>query len=164
VASAEESDDQEEDEKMPEIKKAITVNVPVSTAYNQWTQFEEFPHFMDGVIEVKQLDDTTLHWVAQIGGQRKEWEARITEQVPDERIAWRSESGASNGGVVSFEPLGPNSTLVSLEMEYAPENVIESAADTMGFVSRRVKADLRRFKEFIEARGRETGAWRGKVA
>ena len=146
-----------------QVEKTIEVAVPVSTAYNQWTQFEEFPQFMEGVEQVTQLDDQRLHWVANIGGQRKEWYARITEQIPDERIAWTSEGGVFNAGVVTFHRISPEETRVMLQMEYEPENFVESVGDVLGFVSRRVEGDLERFKEFIESRGVETGAWRGKI-
>jgi uncharacterized membrane protein len=148
---------------METIEKTIDIDVPVRTAYNQWTQFEEFPRFMEGVESVKQLDDTRLHWVANVGGERKEWEARITEQIPDQRIAWRSEGGEYTSGVVSFQPLEPNRTRVTVRLNYEPEGVTEKIGDMLGVVSRRVEGDLERFKDFIEARGRETGAWRGTV-
>lgn len=148
---------------MENITKSIDVMVPVRTAYDQWTQFEEFPRFMEGVEEVRQLDDKHLHWVANIGGKRKEWRARITEQIPDERIAWRSEDGAFNAGVVTFHHISDNKTRVTLQMDYEPEGITEKAGDAIGIVSRRVQGDLERFKEFIEKRGRETGAWRGTI-
>jgi len=149
---------------MPVTKKSIVVDVPVTMAYNQWTQFEEFPRFMEGVVEVKQLDETTLHWVAQIAGKREEWDARITEQLPDEKIAWRSESGAMNSGVVTFLAINQSQTMVTVEMEYNPSGIVEKIGEMTGQVERLVEADLQRFKEFIESRDRETGAWRGKVA
>lgn len=148
---------------MGTVEKTIEVDVPVTTAYNQWTQFEEFPRFMEGVREVRQMDDTRLYWKAEIGGREKEWYARIIDQEPDRRIAWQSEQGARNGGEVSFEPLDGSRTNISLRMEYEPEDFVESTGDVLGFVSRRVEGDLDRFKEFIEARGQETGAWRGSV-
>jgi uncharacterized membrane protein len=148
---------------MGSIEKSIDVNVPVRTAYDQWTQFEEFPRFMEGVQEVRQLDDTHLHWRAAVGGKEKEWDAVITEQIPDERIAWRTTSGAENAGVVTFHRLGPDQTRIMLQVEYDPEGLVENTGDAMGFVSRRVEGDLKRFKEFIENRGRETGAWRRTV-
>lgn len=148
---------------MARVEKSIDVNVPVSTAYNQWTQFEEFSRFMEGVEQVTQMDDTRLHWIANIGGQRKEWYARISEQVPDRRIAWYSEGGTGNAGVVSFYPLGDNMTRITLEMDYEPEGMMEQVGDALGFMSRRVEGDLERFKEFIESRGVETGGWRGSV-
>ncbi|HMF85209.1 MAG TPA: SRPBCC family protein, partial [Nitrospiraceae bacterium] len=144
-------------------EKSIEVNVPVRTAYNQWTQFEEFPRFMEGVKEVTQLDDTRLHWKAAIAGQEKEWDAEITEQTPDQRIAWTSRGGAINGGVVTFHRLSDARSKVMLQLEYAPQGVVESVGDALGVVSLRVQGDLERFKEFIEKRGRETGAWRGRV-
>lgn len=149
---------------MGTVEKTIEVDVPVTTAYNQWTQFEEFPRFMEGVREVRQMDDTRLYWKAEVGGREKEWYARIIEQEPDRRIAWQSEQGARNGGEVSFEPLDGSRTNISLRMEYEPEDFVESTGDVLGFVSRRVQGDLDRFKEFIEARGQETGAWRGSVS
>ena len=148
---------------MSTIEKSIEVNVPVRTAYNQWTQFEEFPRFMEGVKEVNQLDDTRLHWKAAIAGQDKEWDAEITEQTPDQRIAWTSRGGAINGGVVTFHRLSDARSKVMLQLEYAPQGVVESVGDALGVVSLRVQGDLERFKEFIEKRGHETGAWRGQV-
>jgi uncharacterized membrane protein len=149
--------------KMEMIEKTIDLNIPVRTAYNQWTQFEEFPRFMDGVESVKQLDDTTLQWVANIGGERKEWRARITEQIPDQRIAWRSEGGDFTSGIVSFEGLGPNKTRLTVQLNYEPKGMTEKIGDMLGVVSRRVHGDLARFKDFIESKGHETGAWRGTV-
>jgi uncharacterized membrane protein len=148
---------------MATIEKSIDVNVPVHVAYNQWTQFEEFPRFMEGVLEVKQLDDKRLRWRASIGGKEKTWEAEITEQIPDNRIAWRSRGGAHNAGVVTFHRLTDDTTRIMLQLEYDPEGVVESVGDAVGVVSARVKGDLERFKEFIESRGRETGARRGEI-
>ena len=148
---------------MSTIEKSIEVNVPVRTAYNQWTQFEEFPKFMEGVQEVRQLDDTHLHWKAQIGGKDKHWNAVITEQRPDERIAWKSMDGARNAGVVTFHRLSDQKSKVMLQMDYEPEGAVENVGDAVGAVSMRVAGDLERFKNFIESRGRETGAWRGEV-
>jgi uncharacterized membrane protein len=148
---------------MSRIEKSIDVNVPLSTAYNQWTQFEEFPRFMEGIEEVRQLDDKRLHWRANIGGKQEEWEAEIVEQVPDQRVAWRSTSGAPNSGVVTFESLGTATTRVNLQLEYTPQTAVESAGDATGVLSRRVEGDLQRFKEYIESRGAETGAWRGEI-
>ena len=148
---------------MSTIEQSIDVNVPVHTVYNQWTQFEEFPRFMEGVEEVRQLDDRRLHWRANIGGRVEEWDAVITEQHPDERIAWKNTTGAANAGVVTFHRLADNKTRIMLQMEYDPQGVVENLGDLLGVVSRRVAHDLERFKEFIEARGHETGAWRGEV-
>ena len=148
---------------MPTIEKSIEVDVPVRTAYNQWTQFEEFPRFMEGVKEVKQVSDDRLHWCAEIGGKKEEWDARITEQKPDERVAWTSEGAAMNAGVVTFHKITPECTRVMLQLEYEPEGVVENTGSALGFVSRRVEGDLNRFKEFIESRGEETGAWRGTI-
>ena len=148
---------------MAKIEQSIDVEVPARTAYNQWTQFEEFPRFMEGVLEVRQLDDRRLHWRAKVGGQERTWDAEITEQVPDDRIAWRSRSGAANAGAVTFHRLAEGRTRLMLQLEYEPEGVVEKAADAVGIVSHRVEGDLLRFKEFIERRGRETGGWRGEI-
>jgi uncharacterized membrane protein len=148
---------------MSTIEKSIDVEVPVRTAYNQWTQFEEFPRFMENVEHVRQLDDRRLHWRASVGGKTVEWEAEITEQHPDERIAWRSRGGAHNAGVVTFHRLGDSRTRVMLQLDYDPQGVTENVGDALGVVSRRVEGDLQRFKAFIEGRGRETGAWRGDI-
>ena len=148
---------------MSTIEQSIDVNVPVHTAYNQWTQFEEFPRFMEGVEEVRQLDERRLHWRANIGGRVEEWDAVITEQHPDERIAWKNTTGAPNAGVVTFHRLADTKTRIMLQMEYDAQGVVENLGDLLGMVSRRVANDLERFKEFIEARGHETGAWRGEV-
>jgi uncharacterized membrane protein len=148
---------------MATVEKSIDVHVPISAAYNQWTQFEEFPRFMEGVKSVKQLDDTRLHWVASIGGKDEEWDAEITEQHPDERVAWTNVAGARNAGVVTFHTIDDTITRVTLQMDYEPEGFVENVGSALGFVSRRVEGDLERFKEFIEARGRETGGWRGDV-
>jgi uncharacterized membrane protein len=148
---------------MSSYEESIEVKVPVRTAYNQWTQFEEFPKFMEGVQEVRQLTDTELQWIAKIAGQRREWKAEITEQRPDERIAWTSTEGAKNGGVVTFHRLDDSQTKVMLQMEFEPDDTLEKVGDVTGVLKSRVKGDLARFKEFIESRGRETGAWRGEV-
>jgi uncharacterized membrane protein len=148
---------------MSTIVESIDVHVPVRTAYNQWTQFEEFPKFMEGVERVQQLDDTRLHWVAKVAGKTKEWDAEITEQTPDQRVAWTATSGAENGGVVTFHRIDDDTTRVTVQMDVEPEGAIESVGDAAGVPDRRVKGDLERFKEFIESRGRETGAWRGEV-
>ena len=148
---------------MPTVEKSIDIEVPVRTAYNQWTQFETFPRFMEGVKEVHQLDDKRLHWVAEIGGKKEEWDAEITEQTPDQRIAWTSRSGDQNAGVVSFHRLSDDKTRVMLQLDYEPKGVVESAGSAIGVVDRRIEGDLERFKEFIESEGTETGAWRGEV-
>jgi len=148
---------------MSNIEQSIDVNVPVHTTYNQWTQFEEFPRFMEGVEEIRQLDDKRLHWRTNVGGKEKEWDAVITEQIPDQRIAWKNTTGAKNAGVVTFHHISDKTTRVMLQLEYDPEGIIENVGDTIGVVSSRVRGDLERFKEFIEERGSETGAWRGKV-
>jgi uncharacterized membrane protein len=148
---------------MSHIEKSIEINVPVKTAYNQWTQFEEFPRFMEGVKEVRQLDDTHLHWKAEIGGKEKEWNAEITEQIPDQRIAWTSIGGVWAGGTVTFHPVSEATSKVGLRLEYEPQGFVENVGDAAGFVTRRVQGDLERFKEYIESRGQETGGWRGTV-
>jgi uncharacterized membrane protein len=148
---------------METIEKSIEVNAPVRKVYNQWTQFEEFPRFMEGVERVQQLDDKHLHWVAEVGGKRKEWDAEITQQMPDQRIAWRSTTGTTNAGVVNFRPKDNDHTVISLKMSYDPEGVVEHVGDALGFLSRRVEGDLERFKEFIQHRATETGAWRGEI-
>ena len=148
---------------MSEVEKTIEVDVPVSTAYNQWTQFETFPEFMEGIKEVKQLDDSKLHWTAEIAGKTKQWDAAITNQEPDQRVAWRNVDGAENAGDVRFEPIGASRTRVKLHMVYDPEGVVENVGDALGVVSRRVEGDLERFKKFIEARGAETGAFRKEI-
>jgi uncharacterized membrane protein len=148
---------------MASVVESIDVNVPVGTAYNQWTQFEDFPHFMEGVKSVTQTDDTHMHWVAEVAGKEKEWDAEITEQHADERIAWNATSGAENAGVVTFHRVSDTSTRVTLQMDVDPEGMVENVGTALGFLERRVKGDLERFKEFIESRGSETGAWRGDV-
>ena len=148
---------------MSTIEQSIDVNVPVRTAYNQWTQFEEFPRFMEGIEEVRQLDDKRLHWRANIGGKVKEWDAEITEQIPDKRIAWKNTTGATNAGVVTFHRLNDNQTRIMLQVEYDPEGIVENVGDMVGVVSARVRGDLQRFKDFIESRGKETGGWRGEI-
>ena len=145
------------------IEKHIDVDVPVRTAYNQWTQFESFPRFMEGVDQVRQLDDTHLRWRADVGGKTQEWNAVITEQAPDDRIAWRSTSGAENAGVVTFHRLGDSQTRVMLQFEYDPDGFAENVGNALGFMDRRVEGDLHRFKDFVEDHGAATGAWRGTV-
>lgn len=146
-----------------QVEKTIEVAVPVSTAYNQWTQFEQFPEFMGGVHEVHQLDDRTLHWVAEIAGVRREWDAEVIEQVPDEKVAWAATEGATNAGAVFFTPVGADRTSVRLHLEYEPEGLIETVGDKLNFVERQAESDLERFKSFIESRGLENGGWRGTV-
>jgi uncharacterized membrane protein len=136
----------------------------VRTAYDQWTQIEEFPRFMQGVEEIRQLDDTHLHWVTSIGGKRKEFDAEVTEQTPDQRVAWRSTNGAENAGVVTFHRTGENETRIMVQMDVDPDGLVEVAGDALGMPKRRVKGDLERFKELIESRGEATGAWRGEVS
>jgi uncharacterized membrane protein len=143
--------------------EAIDVHVPVRTAYDQWTQFETFPNFMEGVKSVRQLDDTTLEWVADVAGREKRWKATITEQEPDQRIAWTSTEGARNAGVVTFHRLGEGRSRVTLQLDVEPDGPIETVGDALGVVRNRVKDDMKRFKTFIESRGTETGAWRGEI-
>ncbi len=146
------------------IDESIEVEVPVSTAYNQWTQFEDFPLFMEGVDHVEQRGDTRLHWVATIGGQTAEWDAKILEQHPDSQISWISEDGRKTRGTVSFEPVGETRTLIRLSMSYKAEGPLEQAGSAAGLDRKRVRADLGRFKTLIEGRGEESGAWRGEVS
>jgi uncharacterized membrane protein len=148
---------------MSRIEASIEVDVPVSTAYNQWTQFEEFPRFMDGVESVTQVDDTHVRWVASVGGSRHEWVAEISEQRPDERVAWHATDGKANAGVVTFHRLDEGRTKVMVQMDYEPEGLKESLGSALGSDERRVKSDLDRFKELVESRGAESGAWRGQV-
>jgi len=149
---------------MERIEKTIEVQQPVRTVYNQWTQFEEFPRFMAGVKEVKQLDETHVHWHAEIWGKDKEWDAEITEQVPDQCISWRSIGGdAPNAGTVRFEPMSGERTRVRLTMEYEPQGAVENVGDALGVLSKRVQTTVEDFKKFIESRGVETGGWRGEV-
>jgi uncharacterized membrane protein len=147
---------------MAEVDESVDVEVPVSTAYNQWTQFEEFPQFMDNVESVRQVDDTHLHWVAEVGGRRHEWDAEITYQDPDNHIAWRSTDGKTNSGSVRFEPLGGERTRIKVRIDYEAEG-LEAVGSAVGVDDRGVRADLNRFKELVEGRGSETGAWRGEV-
>jgi uncharacterized membrane protein len=145
------------------VVQTVDVDVPVSTAYNQWTQFESFPKFMDGVERIEQLTPTRTHWVTKIAGVQREFDAEITEQHPDERVAWRTVEGPRQSGVVTFHRLDDRHTRVTLQMEHDPEGFTEKAGDALGIVERRVKGDLEHFKEFIESRGREEGGWRGDV-
>ncbi len=149
---------------MSTVTESVDVAVPVRTAYNQWTQFEEFPRFMEGVTEIRQLDDTTTHWKTEIGGVKREFDARITEQLPDERVAWTSTTGSKQAGVVTFHRLDESHTRVTAQIDFEPEGIAEQAGDKLGIVDRRIKGDMKRFKTFIEERGgAETGAWRGEV-
>jgi len=148
---------------MASIRKDIDVDVPVHTAYDQWTQFESFPQFMEGVKEVVQLDERTLRWRAAVGGEEQEWDATISEQMPDRHIAWHSTTGAPNAGSVMFEPIGASKTRVSLELAYEPQNAPEKVGSALGVLDRRVDGDLHRFKDFIEKRRTPTGAWRGEI-
>ena len=145
------------------VEKSIEVDAPISAVYNQWTQFEEFPQFMSGVSEVAQLDDHRLHWVAEIAGVKREWDATILEQVPDEKVAWAATEGATNAGAVFFHALGPDRTSVRLSLEYEPEGIVEKAGDKLNIIEKQAQSDLERFKTFIEKRGYETGGWRGTV-
>jgi uncharacterized membrane protein len=149
---------------MSGVTEHIDVAVPIRTAYNQWTQFEEFPQFMEGVEEIRQLSDTSTHWKTEIAGVKREFDAEITEQIPDERVAWKSTDGTHHAGVVTFHRLDDNNTRVTAQMEFEPQGMVEKTGDKLGVVDRRVKGDLERFKKFIESRGgAETGAWRGEV-
>ena len=145
------------------VEKSIVVNVPLSTAYNQWTQFEEFPQFMEGIKEVRQLDDKRLHWRANIAGKDVEWEAEIGEQKPNKHISWRSTTGAHNAGAVGFMEEAAGQTRITLRLDYEPKGFFENVGSTLGFVDNRVEGDLQRFKTFIESRGSESGGWRGEI-
>lgn len=146
------------------VEKSILVNVPVGTVYNQWTQFEDFPQFMGGITSIKQLDDRTLHWVAEIAGVKREWEATILEQVPDQKVSWAATSGATNAGAVYFEPVSTEQTSVRLELEYEPEGLVETVGDKLNIIEKQAESDLNKFKEFIESERYATGAWRGEIA
>jgi len=147
---------------MAEMETSIIVEAPVREVYNQWTQFEDFSKFMDGVLEVRQLDDKRLYWRARIGGKEREWQSEIVDQTPDQRIAWKNVTGAENAGAVLFE-VAPSGTKVTLKLVYSPEGAVENIADALGMVSRRVKGDLERFKQFMDNRRTATGAWRGEI-
>jgi uncharacterized membrane protein len=145
------------------IVETIEVNVPLRTAYNQFTQFEDFPQFMKSVKEIRQLDDKRLHWKANVAGEDKEWDAEITEQIPDKRIAWRSIGGVHNAGVVTFHKISDDVTRVTLQMDYQPDGVLEAIGDALGAVRMETRANLTNYKEMLEKRGAETGGWRGKI-
>ena len=149
---------------MSTVTATIDVDVPVSTAYNQWTQFESFPRFMEGVEEIRQIDDTHTHWKTKIGGVEREFDATITEQHPDERVAWKSDSGPDQAGVVTFHRLDEGKSRVTVQLDFEPEGLVEQAGDKLGVVKHRVNGDLERFKDFIEQRGSESGGWRGDVS
>ncbi|MCW2861201.1 MAG: cyclase [Actinoallomurus sp.] len=148
---------------MSSVTESVDVNVPIRTVYNQWTQFAEFPEFMEGVEEVDQVTDTMTHWRVTVAGVTREFDAQITEQIPDERVAWHSVDGPDHAGVVTFHRTGEDTTRVTTQMDVEPEGFVENVADKSGLLKRRAKSDLKRFKEFIERRGRETGGWRGNV-
>jgi len=145
------------------VVETVDVAVPVHTAYNQWTQFEQFPQFMEGVQEVRQLNDTLMHWVVKVGGVQREFDTKITEQHPDERVAWTSVEGPTHAGVVTFHRIDDSHSRVTAQMDIDPEGFAENVADKTGIIDRRVKGDMKRFREYIEHRGQETGAWRGDV-
>ena len=148
---------------MTVIHKRIDVDVPVRTAYDQWTQFEDFPRFLDGVKEVRQLDDKRVYWCAEILGKQLDWEAEIIQQIPDQRITWRSTSGAVNGGSIAFTPIDEDRSSIEVHMEFQPEGTTEAIGSAFGIVSARIDKDLERFKEFIESRHQATGQWRGEI-
>ncbi|MFF0792586.1 SRPBCC family protein [Streptomyces spiralis] len=149
---------------MSTVKETVEVDVPVHTAYNQWTQFEDFPNFMEGVEEITQLDDRHSHWITKIGGVRREFDTEIVDQLPDERVTWRTTSGdVGQKGSVRFQPVDDTHTRVELVMDVEPSGAAEKAADLLGTIDRRVKGDMKRFKRYIEERGTESGAWRGRI-
>ena len=149
---------------MPSVTKSVDVSVPITTAYNQWTQFESFPQFMDGVESIKQTDATHSHWVTKIGGVTREFDTEITEQHPDERVAWKSTDGTTHAGVVTFHRISDNETKVTVQLDWDAEGLLEKVGAAVGIDDHQVKSDLDRFKEFIERQGGETGAWRGDVS
>ncbi|MEU7143594.1 SRPBCC family protein [Nocardia sp. NPDC046473] len=149
---------------MSTLAATVDVEVPVRTAYNQWTQFESFPQFMEGVEEVRQLDDRHTHWRIHVGPATREFDATITEQHPDERVAWKSDSGPQHAGVITFHRLSDNQTRITAQMDVDPEGFVETAADLLGVLQHRIHGDMQRFKQFIESNGQETGAWRGDIA
>ena len=148
---------------MAKAEHSVDVHAPVREVYNQWTQFELFPQFMEGVEQVTQLDAKHLHWKARIGGKAQEWDAEITEQLPDQRIAWHSVSGDMNAGVVTFHRISEDTTRIMLQLEYEPQGVVENAGAALGIVDHRVKGDLDRFKDLIERQGQATSGWRGTI-
>jgi uncharacterized membrane protein len=148
---------------MPRFEDSLEVAAPVGAAYDQWTQFEEFPRFMDGVERVVQVDDKHLEWTASVAGREKTWTAEITDQTPDTRIAWKSTSGADNAGAVLFEALGPDRTRVTLKVDADPDGAVETVGANLGFLERRVKGDLERFRDYLESTGRASGGWRGEI-
>ena len=149
---------------MSTIEESVEVNVPISTAYNQWTQFEEFPSFMEGIEEVRRIDATRLHWVAAFGGQRHEWDAQITEQNRDERVAWTNTDGKENAGVVTFHRIDDGVTRLMVQMDFVPEGIVEKLGEAIGSPDRRVKGDLQRFKELVESKGHDSAAPRDAAA
>jgi uncharacterized membrane protein len=148
---------------MASVIKSVDVEAPISAVYNQWTQFESFPQFMGGVEQITQTDDTHTHWVTSIGGVTREFDTEITEQHPEERVAWKSADGTTHAGVITFHRLSDTSTKVTAQIDWEPEGVVEKAGSVLGFDDRQVQSDLDRFKDFIESRGGETGGWRGDV-
>jgi uncharacterized membrane protein len=148
---------------MSTVEQSIDLDVPVRTAYDRWTRFEDFPSFMKGIEEVRQIDDTHLHWKAKVGGHVKEWDAEITEQHPDERVAWKATDGSPNAGVVTFHRLSDSTSRVMVQIEHEPEGVVEKVGGALGADSHRVKGDLERFKELVETQGGASG-WRGDVS
>jgi uncharacterized membrane protein len=149
---------------MTQVQESVDVEVPVRTAYDQWTQFESFPHFMDGVVSITQVDDTHNHWVTKVGGVEREFDTEITEQKPDERIAWHSIGGETkHAGVVTFHRISDTTSRVNIQIDWEPEGLVEKVGAAVGVDDHRVKADAKRFKEYIESRGSETGGWRGEV-
>jgi len=143
---------------------SVDVNRPIRVVYDQWTQFEDFPRFMEGVERIDQRDDTHLHWVIKIAGIEREFDATVTEQHPEERVAWKSDSGPDHAGVVTFHRLDDENTRVTTQMDVDPEGFVENVADKVGILKARVKGDLDRFKDFIESKPAPTGEWRGDVS
>jgi uncharacterized membrane protein len=156
-------EDSNQEAYMSTIEESIDVRSPLRDVYDRWTQFEQFPKFMEGVTEVRQLDETHLHWVAEFGGQRHEWDAEVTEQKPDQRVAWKNVDGKDNAGVVTFHRLGENETKVMVQMDFVPEGIVEKIGSALGAADRRVKGDLERFKELVESSPGQPDGWRGEI-
>ncbi|MGI8714892.1 MAG: SRPBCC family protein [Solirubrobacteraceae bacterium] len=148
---------------MAAIEESIEVLSPLRAVYDRWTQFEDFPNFMKGVTEVRQLDETHLHWVAELAGHRHEWDAVVTEQKPDERVAWKNVDGKDNAGVVTFHRIDEGTTKVMVQMDFVPDGIVEKLGNALGAADRRIKGDLERFKELVESNGAPTEGWRGEV-
>lgn len=150
---------------MAQVLDSIDVNVPVTVAYNQWTQFESFPHFLSFVDEITQVSDTLTHWKVTIAGAQREFDAEITEQHPDERVAWNSVGGEVNhAGVVTFHRLSDTESRVTVQIDWEAAGIVEKVGAALGIDDHAIKSDLKNFKKFIEDAHAATGAWRGDVS